>query len=61
MTSDWSVSRHMTPCKKRYRQEAREDWVILKIESTNRTHLRRLLPLKMADNLFVTVTIRRVY
>jgi len=34
MTSDWSVSRHMTPCKKRYRLEVRayllKDWVLLK-------------------------------
>jgi len=59
MTSDWSVSRHMTPCKNRYRLEARsfvlQDWVILKIVYTNQTCLRCLLPFKMADNRFATV------
>jgi len=45
MTSDWSVSRHMTPCKKRYRLEARgfllQDWVLLNIECTNHIHVPR--------------------
>jgi len=52
MASDWSVLRNMTTCKKRFRLEARavllKVWVILKIVRTNRTRLRRLLPLKMA-------------
>jgi len=60
VTTDWSVSRHMAPCKKRYRLEAREfllkDWVLLKIECTNRTCLRCLLLFKMADNRFAIVT-----
>jgi len=45
MTSDWSVLRHMTPCKKRCRVEERDfllkDWVLLKIEGTNRTNQDR--------------------
>jgi len=49
MTIDWSVSRHMTPRKKRYRLEARDlvlkAWVILKIECTNRMCLRCSLSL----------------
>jgi len=56
MTNDWSVSRHMTPCKKRYRLEAREFVLITKyIMYTNRTCLRCLLPFKMADNRFAII------
>jgi len=61
MTSHWSVSHHITPCKKRYRLEAHEvllkDWVLLKIECTNRTCFRCLLPFKMADNRFTIVAL----